>query len=513
MPHNSAGLDLPFAIMLLVSCVLQNTERIDQEIVENKQKVEKERDENKRDRIVQYLSELKMLKDKISEYRRRLANNTEKYLLIGTFDIATGKIEAPQFGMLSMISAAKPDFSIIVPEESEVHAALIAKAKKNVKAYKAANLEEVWNIILGAKPQRVRWSKDGITKKVSKRVIPDLRNIEGIPKAKEAMMVALAGGHNILLVGPPGQGKTMLTEAAMGLLPAPSQRELFEINKVHSAAGELGGNELILERPFKKASKGINETAFLGGGRPPRPGLVSLAHRGILFLDEINYFPGTMIHRLLLEPMNDQKIFVQRTPYKTEFPCNFILVAAMNPCECGWYGHYFCTKCNKPFLEADAVCPDHPHAKLVWRCDCTPSKIDRHKRSLSGAILDRIDLKILLVYMAGESGSFNYSTQTIKRKIKKARETQERRYRGIQGIHCNGDVRYKAQFRDISTEIQNYLKNMCGELNVRTLRTRDKVLLVAQTIADLNESTRITKKHINIAVDLMGLNNPYFEDF
>jgi magnesium chelatase family protein len=513
IPHNSAGLDLPIAIMLLTASILQRQEALDHRIEEIKHKAETERDERRRSRMVEDLSALTEQRRKVQQYRHRLAENKSKYLLIGTFDIASGCIETPLYGTLSMITAAQPGFILIVPEDSEIHAALIAKAQKGVLAYKAGNLEEVWEIILGMrKPRRVQWATDKISRRRPDRYVPDLSAIEGISKAKIAMMVALAGGHNILLVGPPGQGKGMLANAAIGLLPPPSREELFEINKAHSAAGKLKGNELVLDRPFWQASKGITEAGLLGGGTPLAPGLVTLAHRGILFLDEVNYFTASMIDKLLREAMNDRRVFVQRANHKTEFPCSFILVAAMNPCKCGWYHHYQCPIDNRPFLMPDARCPDHPEATLISTCRCRHVEVERYKSSLSGPILTRIDLKVM-VYDLDITESFQYSTQTVRTRIKKARETQVRRYAGAHGIRCNADVPDKSQFRDISQETQYYLQNRCGELNVTNYRTRDKVLLVSQTIADLNESTRITKKHIETAVDLMGLTNPYFEGF
>ncbi|HUU15700.1 MAG TPA: ATP-binding protein [Sedimentisphaerales bacterium] len=510
-PKNSSGLDLPIAIMLLVSSILQKKETVDQRIGDAQLRAEKEPNEDKRRRILDHLSVLMEQKKNIEKYRHRLSQNTNKYLLVGTLDITTGNIEAPQFGMMGMISAVKPGYTLIVPEESELHAALIIKARKNFLAYKAINLEEVWHILLGqVKPRRVRWTKEQVVKKEIISYVPNLNAIEGVSKGKIAMMVALAGGHNILLVGPPGYGKTMLATAAMNLMPPPSQEELFEINKIYSAAGDLGQNELVLERPFQQGSNNITKPALYGGGRPLRPGLVSLAHYGILLLDEINLFPKQVVEELRV-PLSNRKISVQRVNYSVEFPCRFILVAAMNPCHCGWHNHYSCPICNRPFITKQAKCPEHPTEGLISRCNCNRIQIHRYKNTLSKPLLDRIDLKIL-VYDTNASNAFQYATRTIQNRIANARRIQEHRYRGNQYIHCNADVPDKSQFRDMHPKTEMFLKDLYGRMNI-TPRMKVKICLVAQTIADLNESTRVTQKHINIAVDLMGLNNPYFQDF
>ncbi len=209
-------------------------------------------------------------------------------------------------------------------------------------------------------------------------------------------MVALAGGHNILLVGPNGQGKSMLAAAAIGILPDLCRDEMFDLNKIYSAKGDLQDNEVVLTRPFRSIQN-ITDAALFGGGiHPPVPGEVSLAHEGVLLLDEINQLrPRSLIERLR-NTLNDRVQRVQRLNQTLTFPCNFMLVASMNPCKCSWYGHYVCPICGETFFGSDARCLSHPDIRLKRKCKCNQRDIEAFRGTLTKPLLDRIDLKVFV---------------------------------------------------------------------------------------------------------------------
>ena len=257
VPKYSAGLDLPMACMLLQASILGATDKIDIEITKLDKQIGELGGTNITEKFKQ-LVELKKTKinqkARIVKYRQILSENGDKYLMIGELDIITGNIGAPLRGMFGMMDAARDGFKVIVPEECELHAGLLQQKKTKTEYFIVNNISEVWGIILGKREPQPARSKNPITIRRDLHHIPDISHITGVSRAKWAMTVALAGGHNILLVGPAGEGKTMLGKAALGVLPNLNKEELYEINKISSAAGKLDYNELSLSRPYQEVS-------------------------------------------------------------------------------------------------------------------------------------------------------------------------------------------------------------------------------------------------------------------
>jgi magnesium chelatase family protein len=513
----SEGLDLPIAITILTASLLQDESMLEECIAELQQKADKNANNKEkkdlRDKILKQIEELIEQRERILKYKKIITQNTKKYCFIGTLDIASGDIEPPRYGTFGMLSSIGKDYTVIVPEQSDIHAALVAKAK-GFTAYRAFNLNEVWNILIGeSQPRKARYTKSKLERKKVISYVPDLHAINGVSKAKEAMSIAVAGGHNILMVGPPGQGKSMLSAAATKLLPKLTNNEIFEINKIYSAKGELHDNEIITSRPYVEVSHATPEAPLFGGGVPPTPGEISLAHRGILLFDEINLFKSQIIERLRT-PLEEHKSIVQRVSGRIEYPCSFIMIATMNPCKCGWYNHFQCPKCGKIFIKRGKC--DKDQAKLFHKCKCNKREIKSYKDKLSNPMKDRMDLKVLLSsHDRNNKNNFSFSSQTVQRKITTAREIQTERYKHSDSIFCNADIRdgYQyTQFDSLDTKIKVYLNNISKKLDI-TPRQKMRLQLISRTVADFNEAEMVRKEDINKALILMGLDREYFRKF
>ncbi|MCI7142103.1 MAG: YifB family Mg chelatase-like AAA ATPase [Paraprevotella sp.] len=313
----------------------------------------------------------------------------------------------------------------------------------------------------------------------------DFADVKGQEHVKRAMEVAAAGGHNMIMIGPPGSGKSMLAKRMPSILPPLSLQESLETTQIHSVAGTLpAGCSLMAQRPYRAPHHTISQVALVGGGTNPQPGEISLAHNGILFCDELPEFQRSVLE-VLRQPLEDRIINISRAKYSTTFPCSFMFVASMNPCPCGYYNH------------------------PTKACVCTPGQIVRYLNKISGPLLDRIDLQIEITPLSFEEMSRTAPGETsaaIRERVIKARKIQEERFASEQGIHCNAQMnsRLMKQYAQPDEEGMNLLREAMNRLQL-SARAYDRILRVSRTIADLAGSDHILSEHISEAIGYRNL--------
>ena len=313
----------------------------------------------------------------------------------------------------------------------------------------------------------------------------DFADVKGQEHVKRAMEVAAAGGHNMIMIGPPGSGKSMLAKRMPSILPPLSLQESLETTQIHSVAGTLpAGCSLMAQRPYRAPHHTISQVALVGGGTNPQPGEISLAHNGILFCDELPEFQRSVLE-VLRQPLEDRIINISRAKYSTTFPCSFMFVASMNPCPCGYYNH------------------------PTKACVCTPGQIVRYLNKISGPLLDRIDLQIEITPLSFEEMSRTAPGETsaaIRERVIKARKIQEERFASEPGIHCNAQMnsRLMKQYAQPDEEGMILLREAMNRLQL-SARAYDRILRVSRTIADLAGSDHILSEHISEAIGYRNL--------
>lgn len=313
----------------------------------------------------------------------------------------------------------------------------------------------------------------------------DFSEVKGQENIKRALEIAAAGGHNAILIGPPGAGKTMLAKRIPTILPPMTLHEALETTKIHSVAGKLGKHKgLISMRPFRAPHHTISDVALVGGGVNPQPGEISLAHHGVLFLDELPEFKRSVLE-VLRQPLEDRVVTISRAKFTVEYPASFMLIASMNPCPCGNYNH----------PEKECVCP--------------PGAVQRYLNKISGPLLDRIDLHVEVTPVPFEELSHNRpaeSSKEIRERVIKAREIQKQRFAGLTGIYANAQMNTKLlrEICVISPVAQNLLKTAMERLKL-SARAYDRILKVSRTIADLANSAEIKPEHVAEAIQYRSL--------
>ena len=408
------------------------------------------------------------------------------YLIIGELSL-DGSLQPIKGALPIAISARAQGFKgFILPKQNAKEAAVV----NNLEVFGVENIKEViefFNEERELQPTIVHTREEFFQHQDDYQY--DFADVKGQESVKRALEVAAAGGHNVIMVGSPGSGKSMMAKRLPSILPPLTLAESLETTKIHSVAGKLNKNDsLIATRPFRSPHNTISQVAMVGGGSNPQPGEISLAHNGLLFLDELPQFSKSVLE-MLRQPLEDRHISISRAKYSLDYPASFMLVASMNPCPCGYYGH--------------------PSGK----CRCTQKQVAAYLSKISGPLLDRLDLHIEVAPVEFEhlsSTAKEESSETIRKRVQNAREIQLERFKGT-SIPCNARITSSKlhDFCPLDDKARTFLGNVFDRMGL-SARAYDRILKVARTIADLDNKEVIDKSHISQAVQYRWLDRKYW---